>query len=332
MENILHICTRFFPLLYIAILLIFAAFVIIVFFILGRDRKKPLKVSQKPLKKHKHPLINISSDSLHDILNFFDRKCLCRLRAVNSCFNQTIQREFANIPYLVLENFFISEFAKAKSIHDRYRRIVDEVMVNEILAEKFVRFKHADVDCNDFASVAHLVSMSEPWQTFDLKLSAEFKLTKYYARRLTKCKKVNSISFCGRLTLLPELLLGTCLKLTVSDDLFKTADSASVPWAKILDFLFRSSGTYVRCRCVDITTKDPPGYAEYLQFIDKIKQRFGNATTRFYFEFKWRANAAPLFHNGMEGFQNVHTQQTLTFNQTNYYGEHNYSYITFYTG
>ncbi|KAI1699121.1 hypothetical protein Ddc_18732 [Ditylenchus destructor] len=145
-------------------------------------------------------------------------------------------------------------------------------MIDINLAEKFVRFKHADVKCNDYAYVAHLLSMSETWQTFDLKLTAEFKLTKFYARRLAKCKKVNSISFHGRLTLLPELFLGNCLKLTVSDDLFKSADSASVPWAKILDYIFGPNETYETRRTVEIATKNPPSAFEYRRFTHAMKQ------------------------------------------------------------
>ncbi|KAI1703305.1 hypothetical protein Ddc_16623 [Ditylenchus destructor] len=221
---------------------------------------------KKPLKGNRSPAVDLSSDSLHDILAFFDRKCLSRLRSVDSRFNQTIQREFATAPYLVLEKF------SSKCVVDQGRWITDGAMVDQILAEKFVRFKHADVMSGDRAYIMNVFSTSEPWQTFDLKLSAKFKLTKYNARRLAKCEKVNSISFRGRLNLLPELLLGNCRKLTVSDDLFKTADSASVPWTKILDFLFRPSETYDVRHHIGITTKDPPGYAEYLQFIDQMKQ------------------------------------------------------------
>ncbi|KAI1699122.1 hypothetical protein Ddc_18733 [Ditylenchus destructor] len=309
MENILHSCTQFSPLLYIAVLFIFAAFVILVFFVYGRDRKKPYKVCRRPV-------IDLSSDSLHDILAFFDRKYLSRQRSVNSRFNQTIQREFASKPYLVLEELGISESTAEKTVRNQGRFIVDKVMVDQILAEKFVRFKHADVMCNDRAQVTNLLSMSEPWQTYDLRLSAEFKLTKFYARQLAKCKKVNSISFRGRLTLLPEFLFGNCLKLTVSDDIFKTEDSASVPWTKILDFLFRPSESDARRRRVEITTKEQPRAAEYLQFFDEMKQRFANATTRVYFYFNWRRNAVPLFQNE-EVIENIHTGQKLFFNQIN---------------
>ncbi|KAI1700039.1 hypothetical protein DdX_16950 [Ditylenchus destructor] len=265
MENIPHTFIGYSPLFLIATLLIFAIFTISVLFILGQYRKKPFKVLR-------HPSVDLSPDTLHDILAFFDRKCLSRLRSVDSSFNRTIQREFANKPYLVLEKFSIEEFTNIKIVHERGRCIGEEETVDNILAEKFVRFKHADVECNDRDHVTHLLSTSEPWQTFDLKISAKFKLTKYNARRLAKCKNVNSISFSGRLTLLPELFLGNCLQLTISDDLFKTANSASVPWMKILDFLFRPNESYLVRNFLEIKTKNPPGAEEYLQFIDAMKQ------------------------------------------------------------
>ncbi|KAI1699119.1 hypothetical protein Ddc_18730 [Ditylenchus destructor] len=161
----------------------------------------------------RRPPVDLSSDTLHDILAFFDRKCLSRQRSVNSRFNRTIRLGFANTPYLVFEELEILEYTNKKSICGKGRNIADEVMVDQILAEKFVRFKHADVMSGDRAYIMNVFSTSEPWQTFDLMLTEEFKLTKYNARRLAKCKKVNSISLCGRLTLLPELLLGNCRNL-----------------------------------------------------------------------------------------------------------------------
>ncbi|KAI1695205.1 serpentine type 7TM GPCR chemoreceptor str domain-containing protein [Ditylenchus destructor] len=306
MENIPHTFIGYSPLFLLTTLLIFATFVIRVLFILGQYRKKPFKVCRCST-------INLSSDTLHDILAFFDRKSLSRQRSVDSRFNRTIQQEFVNKPYLVLE-----KYTKEKRVYGTGRCIANVEMVNNILVEKFVRFKHADVECNDRDRVSHLLSTSEPWQTFDLRLTTEFKLTKYNARRLAKCKKVNSISFSGRLTLLPELLLGNCPHLKISDGLFKTADSASVPWTKILDFLFRESESYHRRNFLEIKTRNPPSAEEYLQFIDAMKQRFTTVTTRLIFDFYWRTNNAPVFRID-EKVENVHHHGMLNLKQTNYY-------------
>ncbi|KAI1702399.1 hypothetical protein DdX_15492 [Ditylenchus destructor] len=279
---------------------IFVTALIIMLFICWKGLKKQKKV-------HRRPAPELSSDTLHDILAFFDRKSLICLRSVDFRFNQTVQRGFASKPCLVLKEFcdwgmpkgcIYTPGGRIKFANDKY---CDAEMIDQILTANFVRFIHAEITCIDRARLRQLMTISHRWQECDLRLSETFKLTKYCANRLAKRKKFDSIAFHGKVTFLPELFVGNCRRIDVTDYQFKTADSASVPWTAILEFLlrpdrthYRYCGTYVRPRLVSIRTNDPPNRADYLQFVDLVKQGFANASDFLHFEFQWNANGSPL--------------------------------------
>ncbi|KAI1702410.1 hypothetical protein DdX_15503 [Ditylenchus destructor] len=285
------------------------------------------KLCAKPRKVRRRPAVDLSTDTLHDILAFFNRKSLIRLCSVDSRFNQTIQRGFANTPYLLRERLYIILLyittpyllGKLRFIghsEDEYTRfpngeyIPNRKFVEYLLAAKFVRYPHAEITCSDLIRPTHILAMNHLWQSCDLSFKNGFKLTKFHARRLAKCKKFNSIAFFGSVTFLPELFLGNCLQLHISDDLFTTADSASVPWTKMIDFLFREGGTEDKPRSISINTKYPPNHREYFQFVNSVEQRFAAASTRLHFEFEWNPKFTSL---GEEVYDttNTHTNQRL---------------------
>ncbi|KAI1691260.1 hypothetical protein DdX_21992 [Ditylenchus destructor] len=279
------------------------------------------KILKKSVKVHCRQTVNLSSDTLHDILAFFNRKSLSRLRSVDSRFNQTIQREFANKPYLLLNHLFYSNrkcyvcLDYGRSIFDFGRYINDRNVVDQILAAKFVLFDFANVECDDHAGLRHFLSKNgNPLRIFNLELSKNYNLTTFRARRLAKCKNFDSIAFHGRMTVLAELLSGNFLQLQIWDHLFATADS--VPWSTLVDFLFRPCGTE-EWQKISIVTKNPPNEADFLAFTDSVRQRFLAARNPLFFDFSWFALRRSFLDHIDNDVHNTHTGQCLAMDRWN---------------
>ncbi|KAI1698812.1 hypothetical protein DdX_17687 [Ditylenchus destructor] len=274
------------------------------------------------IKVLRRPAVDLSSDTLQDILTFFDRKRLTHLRSVDSRFNRTIQREFSTTPYLLFKGlrywpilgrtFFLHAYGIYDHVYPKYIPIqLDSYAARQILASRFVRFSYSIIYCDEYVRPARVLSLNHLWQTCDITLPRNFKLTKFYARRFAKSKKFESITFYGRVNDLRELFPGNIPNLNVVDSLFTT--STPVPWQEILDFLLRPGGTEDKPRSVVIRTRVSPNMAIFLAFIDSVKQRFSSLTTRLYFKFSWiaRHTAQRVPNIPEDSVENRHTQQHL---------------------
>ncbi|KAI1703510.1 hypothetical protein DdX_14843 [Ditylenchus destructor] len=227
----------------------------------------------------------VRSVFLADVFSFFNRRELFRVNYANKQISQVVEN-FPAAPYLVLPRL---HYKWHPSNYTGSVTRLDDKTVEQLAADKFVRFKI--VDLGFFAETASWQDISSDinkhthlWENGALNIHWTDPEPHFedVAKLILNCRVMELI---GRNCLngMANLLGGPCIELYLADT--SDASTSPIPVQKIVEFLFKSDVKGRKRLVIEGAGMFRP--EPFIELIATVKQDFMNATAPLDFSFGW---------------------------------------------